>query len=163
MSSTTVTSSERDVAKAHAAELSLANFLSKMEKESPGEVIRITRPVAPAEFEVSAILKHLENQGKFPLLVFEKPKDVQGRPSQLPLLSNIYATRERCAVAMGLKPEQAGMPLSLEYARRLENPILPVRIGRSEAPVKEVVARGEECDLSTYPIVRHHEMDPAPY
>jgi 2,5-furandicarboxylate decarboxylase 1 len=38
-----------------------------------------------------------------------------------------------------------------------------VRVERADAPVKEVVARGEECDLSWFPIVRHHEMDPAPY
>ncbi len=158
--STTVAPSEKSAA---VAELSLSGFLKTMEAEYPSEVIRITRLVDPARFEVSAILKHLENRGKFPLLVFEKTKDVEGRISALPLLSNIYASRERCAVAMGMKPEQAGMEMSLEYARRLENPITPVRVARSEAPVKEVVERGEECDLSKYPIVRHHEMDPAPY
>ncbi|MBI2817822.1 MAG: UbiD family decarboxylase [Acidobacteria bacterium] len=145
------------------AELSLSSFIQMMEKNFPNEVIRVSRPVEPAKFEVSAILKHLENRGKFPLLVFENPTDVEGRNASMPLLSNIYASRERCAVAMGLKPEQAGMELSLEYARRLENPITPIRISRAEAPIKEVVERGEQCDLSKYPIVRHHEMDPAPY
>src|SRR5690348_1169862 len=121
--STTVVPSE----KATAAELSLGSFLQTMEKNFPNEVIRVSHPVEPAKFEVSAILKHLENRGKFPLLVFENPKDTEGRPAAIPLLSNIYASRERCAVAMGLKPEQAGMELSLEYARRLQNPIAPVR------------------------------------
>ena len=144
-------------------ELSLRGFLNLLDKEHPSEVIRIPRPVDPALFEVSAILKHLENRGKFPLLYFENPKDLHGRISAYPLLSNIYATRERCALALGLQPEQSGMELSLEYARRLESPLAPVRVERSQAPVKEVVARGEECDLRNFPIVRHHEMDPAPY
>lgn len=144
-------------------ELSLRVFLNLLEKDHVSEVIRIQRPVDPARFEVSAILKHLENRGKFPLLYFEKPKDLHGRISAYPLLSNVYATRERCALALGLKPEQSGMELSLEYARRLESPLAPVRVERSQAPVKEVVARGEECDLRNFPIVRHHEMDPAPY
>ncbi len=158
--STTTVKTEKAAA---VQELSLGSFLKQMEKEYPEQVIRISRPVDPAKFEVSAILKHLENLGKFPMLVFEKPKGVNGSTSELPLLSNIYATRERCAVALGMKPEQAGMEMSLEYARRLENPIAPVRVERGDAPVKEVVARGDECDLSKLPIVRHHEMDPGPY
>ena len=144
-------------------ELSLSSYLRLLEREYSNEVIRIGRPVEPAQYEVSAILKHLENRGKFPLIYFEKPKDLQGRISSHPLLSNLYATRERCAVALGLQPAQAGMELSLEYARRLESPILPVCVNRSQAPVKEVVTRDQECDLRNFPIVRHHEMDPAPY
>ena len=145
------------------AELSLRDFLNLLEKDFPNEMIRISRPVDPARFEVSAVLKHLENLGKFPLVYFEKPKDLQGCDSAFPLLSNVYACRERCALALGLKREQSGMELSLEYARRLESPLTPVRIEPSQAPVKEVAARGEECDLRNFPIVRHHEMDPAPY
>ena len=146
-----------------AAELTLRSFLEMLEKEHPREMIRISQPVDPARFEVTAILKHLENRGKFPLVRFDQPKNLHGNLVPYPLLSNIYATRERCALALGLKPEQAGMELSLEYARRLEKPLTPVVVDRSQAAVKEVVARGEECDLRNFPIVRHHEMDPAPY
>ena len=146
-----------------AGELSLRSFLELLEKESPREMIRISRPVDPARFEVTAILKHLENRGKFPLVRFDQPKNLKGDVSPYPLLSNIFATRERCALALGLKPEQAGMELSLEYARRLEHPLPPVLLEASQSPVKQVIARGEQCDLTNFPIVRHHEMDPAPY
>jgi UbiD family decarboxylase len=149
--------------KAGAGAASLRAFLDLLERERPRDVLRIRTPVDPAHYEVSAILKHLENRGKFPLVWFEQPKNVQGSASEFQLLSNVYASRERCALALGLKPEQSGMPLSLEYARRLESPIRPVRTSAAEAPVKEVVVRGEACDLSKLPIVRHHEMDPAPY
>ena len=142
---------------------SLRSFLRLLEQSHPNEVLRVSRPVEPSKFEVSAVLKHLENRGKFPLVYFEHPKDVQGRPSSFPLLSNVFASRERIALALGLRPEQSGMELSLEYARRLEHPIPPVRIERSEAPVKQVVTRGDACDMSRLPIVRHHGMDPAPY
>jgi UbiD family decarboxylase len=161
--STTTAATAAPQKRADAAELSLATYLKNLEARFPQDVIHVTQPVEPAKFEVSAILKHLENRGKFPMLVFDHPRDVNGDSSPLPLLSNIYATRERCAVAMGMEPGQASMEMSLEYARRLENPLPPVNINRSEAPVKQVVERGEQCDLSKYPIVRHHEMDPAPY
>ena len=145
------------------AELSLSDYLQSLEKNYPNDLIHVTKPVNPAKYEVTAVLKHLENRGKFPTLLWDRPNDVEGRPSDLRLVSNVFATRERCALAMGLKPEDAGMPLSMEYARRLEHSIDPVIIERSASPVKEVVETGDACDLSRYPIVRHHEMDPAPY
>ena len=94
--------------------LDLRGFLERLEKEHPAEMIRVNRPVDPAQFEVSAVLKHLENRGKFPLVYFEQPKNLHGQVSKHPLLSNVFASRERCAVAMGLAPEQSGMELSLE-------------------------------------------------
>ena len=142
---------------------SLRSFLRLLEQSHANEILRVSRPVEPSKFEVSAVLKHLENRGKFPLVYFEHPKDVLGRPSSFPLLSNVFASRERIALALGLRPEQSGMELSLEYARRLQHPVPPVRIERSEAPVKQVVTRGDACDMSRLPIVRHHGMDPAPY
>ena len=145
------------------SELSLRRFLETLEQDHPRQLIRVTRPVDPARFEVTAVLKHLENLGKFPLVRFEHPQTLHGKPSPYPLLSNIYAARERCAIALGLPPEQAGMPLSMEYARRLQQPISPVLVDRAQAPVKQVVSREAECDLRNFPIVRHHEMDPAPY
>src|SRR3970040_3135123 len=99
------------------SESSLRHCLETLEKDHPEQMVRISRPVDPARFEVTAILKHLENRGKFPLVRFDQPKNLHGNLVPYPLLSNIYATRERCALALGLKPEQAGMELSLEYAR----------------------------------------------
>ena len=146
-----------------AGELSLRSYLTQLEREHPGEVLRISRPVDPAQYEIAAILKHLENLGKFPMVYFAQPKDLNGRIAVHPLISNVFASRERCTVALGLRVEQSGMELSLEYACRLKNPLAPVQIARSQAPVKQMVARGGECDLRNLPIVRHHEMDPAPY
>jgi UbiD family decarboxylase len=149
--------------KSAVGELSLACFLDTLERNHSEEVLRISRPVEPSRFEVTAVLKHLENRGKFPLVCFEHPKNVHGQPVPFTLLSNVYASRERCALALGLPRDQAGMELSLEYARRLKKPLAPVRVDAADAPVKEVVARGDACDLGALPIVRHHEMDPGPY
>ena len=69
---------------------------------------------------------------------------------------------QTCALPI-LRPEDEGLPLSLEYARREEKLIAPVTVPIREAPVKEVVKCGEEADLYEFPVVRHHAMDPAPY
>ena len=144
-------------------ELSLRQFVEGLERHHAKEVVRVRIPVDPAKFEVTAVLKHLENRGQFPLVRFEQPVNLLGDRADGELLSNLYASRERCALALGLGVEQAGMALSLEYARRLKQPLAPVTVTAAEAPVKDVVVRGEACDLRRYPMVRHHEMDPAPY
>lgn len=138
-------------------------FLQQLEDQLQQDLVRVKRTVSPAHFEVTALLQHLENMRKFPLLLFEKPLNLKGEPSSFPLLSNLFATRPRCALALGMSPDDAKLPLSLEYARREERLIPPVPVSTQEAPIKEVVKRGEDADLYEFPIVRHHAMDPAPY
>ncbi len=141
----------------------LREFIAALEREQPGEVVHVTEPVDPARFEVTAVLKHLELRRRYPLVVFDKPLDLHGRVSPFPIATNIYATRQRCASALGLPPADAYLGLSLEYARREERRIAPERVDDAAAPVKQVVRRGAEVDLRELPIVRHHEMDAGPY
>jgi len=141
----------------------LSGFLRELEERLPHDLVHVERAVAPARYEVTALLQHLENDRKFPALLFDKPLDVDGKPSSFPLLSNVFATRRRCALALGLDPNDEGLPLSLEYARREEQLIPPVVVPADEAPVKEVVKQGDEANVCEFPVVRHHAMDPAPY
>lgn len=143
--------------------LDLREFLAAVEAEQPQRVVHIDKPVDPARFEVTAILQQLEDAGRRPMAIFHQPLNLFGEVSRFPLVTNIYAERERCAQALGLPPSQAKFPLSLEYGRRELGRIAPTVLSASEAPVKEVVAIGEDADLRHFPIVRHHHMDPAPY
>ncbi len=93
-------------------------FLDDLQERLPYDFVRIERSVSPKQFEVTALLQHLENQKKFPVLFFEKPLDLNGKPSAFPLLSNVFATRQRCALSLGMKANEGDLPLSLEYARR---------------------------------------------
>lgn len=148
---------------AAAAVPGLRAFIEDLEREHPDQVIHVGEPVNPAAFEVTAVLKHLELRRKFPLVVFDRPLDLRGRPSPLPIATNIYATRERCAMALGLRAEDARLGLSLEYARRERATIAPTVVTVPEAPVKQIVLTGDEVDLRDLPIVRHHDMDAGPY
>src|SRR6266852_1937708 len=142
---------------------SLRRFIQGLEREHPEQVVHVTEPVNPARFEVTAVLKHLELRRKYPLVVFDRPLDLHGRPSPLPIATNIYATRERCAMALGLPAQDAMLRLSLEYARREEQRVAPEIVNASDAPAKEVVQTGDQVDLRELPMVRHHEMDAGPY
>jgi 2,5-furandicarboxylate decarboxylase 1 len=141
----------------------LRQILQVLEERYPDQLVRVPREVNPAAFDVTAILQHLENRDRYPLVLFERPLTVNGHPSPFPLVSNVYATRERCALALGLEPSQAMLGLSLEYARREERSIPPTVVSRAEAPAKQWVRTGDAADVRDLPVVWHHEMDPAPY
>jgi UbiD family decarboxylase len=140
--------------------LDVRDFLAELGDE---DLLHITQPVDPARFEVTAVLQRLEDLGRYPAVVFDNPLALDGQPAGMPLLSNVFASRARCATALGLPKAAAGTELSLEYARREASRVPPVLIQHAEAPVKQVVQTGEDVDLRRLPIVRHHRMDGGPY
>jgi 2,5-furandicarboxylate decarboxylase 1 len=97
------------------------------------------------------------------MVLFENPLNSKGERAGISLLGNVFASRKRCAVALGLPPGQSASELSLRYAEKENIRINPILLDKKNSPVKDVVKRGHDVDLFDYPIVRHHEMDPAPY
>ena len=141
----------------------IKDYLEKLQKSHPQEVLEIDEKIDPANFEVTAILRHLEMAGKYPLVYFTNLLNMEGKRSEFPLITNVFASRERCAIAMGMESEECKLPLSIEYAIREERRFSVEPIPKDKAPVKETVLIGEDADLRQFPIVRHHEMDLGPY
>src|SRR3989442_4303183 len=104
---------------------SLRDFIGMLEREHPDQIVHVGSPVNPAAFEVTAVLKQLELRRKYPLVLFERPLDLYGNESGFRLATNIYATRERCALSPCLRRQDALLGLSLEYAKREERRIAP--------------------------------------
>ncbi|HHW02319.1 MAG TPA: UbiD family decarboxylase [Thermoanaerobacterales bacterium] len=140
----------------------LRSFLKDLERQMPEDIVRVKREVDP-KFEITAIQQHLENQDKFPLLIFEKVKNLKGELSPFKVVTNMFATRQKCAVAMDLSKDQWRMETSFQFAKRSQNLIKPIIVSKDEAPVKEVVKVGDEVDLRELPVLTHHEMDGYPY
>lgn len=143
--------------------LRLKDYLDYIGEKYPEELLVIEEEVNPATFDVTAILRNLEVVDKYPMVYFPRPLDLTGEVSRFPLITNVFASRERCALAMGLDPARSKLPLSLEYAARQARRLPPVEVSKQEAPVKEMVYKGDAADLNVFPIVRHHEMDLGPY
>lgn len=80
-------------------------------------------------------------------------------PERAEVVGNVMGSRKRLALALGT--DEAG--LLPEIARRLANPQKPVKIPAAEAPVHEVVLRGEDADLCALPVHLQHADDGAPY
>jgi 2,5-furandicarboxylate decarboxylase 1 len=134
----------------------LRSFLEELPDE---ELKRVEREVSPAKYDVTGLLQNLENEGRFPAVLFESPTDIEGRESDFQLISNLFADRRRIARALNLPPSDWRMETSLEYARREDNTYEPTVVDRNQAPVTDV----EVPDLTYLPAVRHHRLDPAPY
>jgi len=140
----------------------LRSFLDQVKKELPNDYLSIKKPVDPVNFDVTAILEHLTLKKKDPLVVFEDPKNMKGEASGMRLVSNIFATRERCALALDWPVDDCKHGLTMEYARLDRERIKPLAIEKDAAPVKEIVLKGADADPAILPGVRHYEMDLSP-
>ena len=68
---------------------SLSTFLEECRREIPNEVVHIGKTIDPAHYDATAIIKHLGAQKKFPILVFDKPRNLHGKPtSEFKLVMN---------------------------------------------------------------------------
>lgn len=138
-------------------------FIERVQKWDPSQVLRISDEVNPADFGVTGVLGALEAEGRSPMVLFENPLTVNGEPSPIPVLTNVFASRERCAIAQGLDPSAAGLDLSLDFSSRERGALDPVIVPPEQAPVRQVELIGEDADLGDLPVVRFHKMDPGPY
>ena len=114
----------------------LSGFISRISGEFPDQVVSVRRPIRVADYEITAVLQHLDDAGEYPMTIFEQPINQFGDPSEFPIVSNVFGTRERCALALDLPPQQSKLELSLEYARLYRGQIAPEIVAEGEAPVK---------------------------
>jgi 2,5-furandicarboxylate decarboxylase 1 len=120
-----------------------------------GELERVSRPV-DRSWEVTAVLDRLEQENRFPAVVFEAVKDYPGWS----IAGNVFASRSKIAALLGVGQGEVTETL----AARLDAPIEPEAIPDGQpAPVQEVVHLGDDVDLAAVPLVTHHERDAAPY
>lgn len=154
---------------------SLQHFVEELERR--GRLKRIAEPVSLVH-EVTEIHRRVLLAGG-PALLFERPIHADGRQSDIPLLTNLFGTRERIEWGFGLKSGGIGdlaetlsnlhhpePPRSLrEVIRKV--PLLTSALSMrsktvTDVPAQEMVWRGEEIDLSRLPIQWCWPGEPAP-
>lgn len=133
------------MAEARGAAASLREELERL--DSAGLLRRVDREVDP-RFEICAVA----SVGAEEPMLFEHV-----RGADLPVVINTLSSRAALAVSFGVDPSEVGE----KYLDALQNPIAPVVVG--QAPVQEVIRRGDEVDLLSLPILTHHEDDAGPY
>jgi 2,5-furandicarboxylate decarboxylase 1 len=159
MTAEPTTTSEPSRPPAPVRPLSLPGFLTAYEQQRPEQVVHVEREVS-CDQAVTAIVQKLEALGRYPVLVFHRPRLVRGDVSRFPLVVNLYASRQRCAEAMGSTFRDVGRDF---YRKARLERRTPVVVARDEAPVKDVVLRDAAINLFDLPALVHHEGDPGPY
>ncbi len=131
----------------------MRTYIRQLEERRPEDLLTIREEVDP-RFGVTAIAQKLEEEGRFPVLFFERVKG-----SRLPLVINLTASYPRLALTV----DSTLQDMVQECARRESNPLPPRWVSDAEAPVKEVILRGEEASLDLLPITTHNELDGGPF
>jgi UbiD family decarboxylase len=142
---------------------SLRTFLEDCRREIPNEVVQIAKEVDPAHYDVTAIIKQLDEMKKFPILIFERPLNLHGQVSEFKLAMNCEISQRKTQIALGLPKEMNRVQMTEVCLEREEHRIPPIIIDKDKAPVKEVVKTGGDVDIYQIPIMRHHYMDGGPY
>jgi UbiD family decarboxylase len=126
----------------------LRGFLDHL--ASSGQLIDVTGPADPL-FEVAALSRvMLDRRG--PALRF---LDVKGHTA--PVVTNLFATRDRFAAALGVTPAE----LHDTWSERVRQPLSTETV--STGPCKEIILKGDDVDLGLLPTPTWNELDGGPY
>lgn len=122
-------------------------------------VFRPKRPLSVVE-EITALQHALWQAGAQPIVYVAEPRLADGRSSPMPIACNLSASRALCAAALGIPDHRQS---AKAFARLTTTPIAPVTVGRADAPVQEIVERGNDADLGALPALRQHAGDAGHY
>ena len=121
--------------------------------EQQGELIRISKETDPRE-NVSAIgWKAYDRLGKSTLFT-----NLKSFPDWT-VVNQVITDRKKWSIALDIS-EDVFIPT---LVKRIKHQIKPLEVGADEAPVKEVILKGEDADLTKIPARWHAERDPGPY
>lgn len=126
-------------------------FLAGYLREHPDDVVVVDEPVS-ADETITGLIYELAARGRSEMVLCRHVGE-----SGIPVLSNVFASRERIARLLGA--DQAHIHEA--YQRRAAAACEPraVQVG----PILEVVRSGDEVDLWRLPMLRHFASDKAPY
>lgn len=134
----------------------LRSFLRELVEHDPEQLLVVDDEVDPV-FEATGLVDRIRTDPsypKYPAVLFKRVKG-----SELPLLINLFGTYQRLALSIGT--DVRGM--IEEFSKRENSPVEVKHLSSSEAPVKDVIWKGDDAKLSRLPILQHNELDAGKY
>ena len=135
----------------------LRGFLKQVEALGPDFYARVERPLDPV-YEPCVIQQKLAAAGRYPVLRCDR---ITG--SELPLVTNLFGSYDLLGLALGVQPGEPKGKILDTFRRRVAKPIPTTTVGRDQAPIKQVVWRGDQVDLGRLPILKHAEKNSGKY
>lgn len=122
----------------------------------------VLRPGAPLSViqEITALQHALAERDAHPAVLVREPRLPDGAVSDMPVLTNLFASRELAARALGIDDHRRAAEA---FSRLSSKAIPPVVVDPADAPVREVVAEGAAADLRVLPALLQHEGDVGRY
>ncbi len=152
---------------------SLRDYMAML--EANGLVMRVPR-IDQDKYHATALFYRMTDMfGKYasPAVIFEEIK-INGEWMQGPVVANVQAHWFCESLLWGLEPDRDDYYKSYwqakDYLTEMLKPnkgrypqIPPVEIPRSEAPIKEVILKGDEIDLTRFPFLQTNPADGGRY
>jgi 4-hydroxy-3-polyprenylbenzoate decarboxylase len=125
----------------------LRDWLALIERH--GALRHVTADVDPVE-ELGAVTYLAAQQDNAQALLFER---MAGDETGSRILTNMLgASKERYALSVGIDPALSIADMIGETRKVMKRSLPPTRVPKAEAPVNEIVLKGDEIDLTTFPI-----------
>lgn len=120
------------------------------------------RPPQPMSVvqEITAFQHALSRAKHYPVIQVARPLLADGTRSQFGVVTNLCASRELMARAMGFADHRDSARV---FASRSAAGIAPTDVPRAQAPVQEIVLQGDDVDLRQLPTLRQHIYDVGHY
>ena len=122
----------------------------------------IFRPEGPLSViqEITALQHELAARNAHPAILVQAPRLIDGSAGGIPVLTNLFASRELSARALGIDDHRGA---ATALAALTADTIAPEVVEPEEAPVREVVLAGGDADLLSLPALRQHQGDVGHY
>lgn len=135
----------------------LRTYIEMVERRLPGQLVRVREPVSH-EYDVTRRIEETARVPGNPALLFE---NVRGFSQ--PVLVNVFGHVDRIKLALeGARSPVATRPdMYREWGALMAKTVEPTTV--ATGPVKDIVQRGADVDLTKLPILRFYEQDAGRY
>jgi 2,5-furandicarboxylate decarboxylase 1 len=123
--------------------------------EENGKLLKVKREVNP-RFEIAAGIRKISNSDG-PALLFE---NIRGFPGWR-IAGGLFGTQKLTALSLGLPMDADEESITKRYLECDQKRVAPKLV--STGPVKEVILKGEEVDLTKLPVPIFSELDSGSY
>jgi len=130
---------------------SIRGYLANLEQQ--GELVRFQKKVDPLENLTAIGWKTYDRLGKASLF-----DNLTGFPGWQ-VCNQIITDRRKWGIGLGVEEGE----VIETFNQRVKEPIEPVMVNKTEAPVKELIYQGDEVDLAKLPAAWTSELDPGPF
>ena len=130
---------------------SIRGYLANLEQQ--GELVRFQKKVDPLENLTAIGWKTYDRLGKASLF-----DNLTGFPGWQ-VCNQIITDRKKWGIGLGVEEGE----VIETFNQRVKEPIEPVMVNKTEAPVKELIYQGDEVNLAKLPAAWTSELDPGPF